>query len=271
MIYIQITFTNTSNAQNDILTALLSNIGFEGFEEDTSFFKAFIKQINFDKDSLEEIVTTFQLTYEVETIAQQNWNQLWESSFEPVIINDFVAIRASFHTPVRNIEHEIIITPKMSFGTGHHATTYLMMEQMRQIDFANKSVFDFGTGTGVLTILAKKMGAPNVFAIDNDDWSIDNAIENIKTNHVDNIDVQKADTINTSKQYDIILANINLNVILQNMQAIVSVCKSGGKILLSGFLLADEDSISTSLNSNKLTLSNLTKKNGWICIQALKD
>jgi ribosomal protein L11 methyltransferase len=156
----------------------------------------------------------------------------------------------------------------MSFGTGHHATTYLMMEQMSGIDFNNMTVLDFGTGTGVLAILAEKMGAGPIMAIDNDDWSIENAIENISHNQCKNINIKKASAIESIQKYDVILANINLNVILANMPAIAAVCKKGSTVLLSGFLVADESQVKVSLTYNKLVFNRVSEKNGWICIEA---
>ena len=132
---------------------------------------------------LQKNIEPFQIGFSETTIEETNWNQVWESSFEPVVVDDFVAVRADFHEPIKGIKHEIVITPKMSFGTGHHATTYMMLEQMGKLDFKDKRVLDFGTGTGVLAILAEKMGAKKIIAIDNDEWSIENANENIKRNN----------------------------------------------------------------------------------------
>ena len=129
------------------------------------------------------VLSHFKFIFKETLIPEANWNQVWESNFDPVIVDDFVAIRADFHEPVKGVSLEIIITPKMSFGTGHHATTYMMIEQMRELDFTGKSVFDFGTGTGVLAILAEKLGANKVIAVDNDEWSIENAEENFEKNN----------------------------------------------------------------------------------------
>ncbi len=268
--FIQVQFQNISASQSEILIALLSNIGFEGFEENDGLLKAFIKEADFKKDELDTILTDLDLSCTTSLVEQQNWNEKWESSFEPVIINDFAAVRAGFHQPVTNVQFEIIITPKMSFGTGHHATTYLMMDQMRFLDFTNKTVIDFGTGTGVLAILAEKMGARQVIAIDNDDWSIDNAKENLALNHSKNILIQQAETIPGDKIYDIVLANINLNVILTNMTAIANASNNGALILLSGFLITAEPQIRESLLLNGLTLKSLARQKDWICIFATR-
>ena len=268
MNYVQVEFTPQTAEQNEILVAMLADIGFEGFEENENVLKAFINEAQFDNETLEVFANSNNLSFSLSVIEQQNWNAEWESSFEPVVINKFAAVRASFHEPVKNVQHEIIITPKMSFGTGHHATTFLMMEQMSHLNFAGKTVLDFGTGTGVLAILAEKMGAALVVAIDNDDWSIDNAKENIVNNNALHISIEKAETINPGRKYDIILANINLNVILQNMKVISQVCKPGAEVLLSGFLIADEAVIETSLNDNGLIFKYFNQQKGWICVKA---
>jgi ribosomal protein L11 methyltransferase len=268
MTYTEVKFITNSPEQSEILIAQLAQIGFEGFEEEENILKAFIKQNEFSKNAVDEIANSNKLSYTLLNIAQQNWNAAWESSFEPVVVNDFAGVRASFHQPVKNVQHQIIITPKMSFGTGHHATTYLMMEQMSQLNFTGKSILDFGTGTGVLAILAEKMGATQIAAIDNDDWSIDNAKENIGNNKCSHIVIQQGESIGAGGKYDIILANINLNVILQNMPLIAAACKPGTQILLSGFLFTDEAAVKTALHANRLIFSIVTRQKDWICILA---
>jgi ribosomal protein L11 methyltransferase len=271
MKYTAVTFsTNNTDEQNEILVALLADIGFEGFEEDDHLLKAFIKETEFDEAQLKVITEGLQVTYTIGNVEQQNWNAAWESSFEPVIIHDFAAIRADFHQPVQNVKHEIIITPKMSFGTGHHATTFLMMEQMSKLNFTGKTVFDFGTGTGVLAILAEKMGAKEIFAIDNDDWSIDNALENLTRNQSTKINIAKVETVATDKTYDIVLANINLNVITAAMPSISACCNEGSIVLLSGFLFSDEKQITDCLKANQLQYRTFTRQKDWICVLAFK-
>ena len=216
---------------------------------------------------MDEIINPLKLTYTSSVIEQQNWNAQWESSFEPIVINDFVAIRAGFHKPNKNVKHEIIITPKMSFGTGHHATTYMMIEQMQSLNFSNKTVVDFGTGTGILAILAEKMGAISIDAIDYDEWSIENARENVAANNCDKINLIKAETISTGTVYDLILANINLNVILLNLPVIKDISKKGSQILLSGFIASDEMKMTDTLTENNMTAIQTVKKGEWICMR----
>ena len=266
MNYLQIEFEIENTVENEILIALLSNAGFESFEEADKSLKAFIKEEGFTEDSLQDILNIVPVNYAVTVIPQQNWNAQWESSFEPIIVNEFVAIRAAFHQPVKNVRHEIIITPKMSFGTGHHATTYMMIEQMEALDFGDKNVVDFGTGTGVLAILAEKMGAVAIDAIDYDEWSIENAVENIAANNCNKINLVKAETISDGKVYDIILANINLNVILENLAAIKAVSKKGTLILLSGFIKGDETIMTAALSVNGILQIKTIQKGEWICI-----
>ncbi len=268
MIYKAITFTNITPAKSEMVIALLSNAGFEGFEENENELTCFINKENFDEKVIKEISSQFSLTHILAEIKQQNWNAQWESSFEPVIVEDFAAVRAGFHKPVNGVKYEIIITPKMSFGTGHHATTYLMMQQMSHIDFAGKTVFDFGTGTGVLAILAEKMGATKIDAIDIDEWSVENTNENILANNCYNINLAMASTINIAVKYDVVLANINLNVLLANMKDIAAICHNGATVLFSGILTTDETTLQQSAAKCGLTFKNTAEKNNWLCITA---
>ncbi|MEJ7767322.1 MAG: 50S ribosomal protein L11 methyltransferase, partial [Chitinophagaceae bacterium] len=185
--YFEIAITVENEDQKNQLVALLSDIGFEGFQEDNKILLAYAAVDDFDQVMMESILKTYNLSYLQSVIKPKNWNEEWEAGFEPVIIHDFCAIRASFHSPVAGVSHEIIITPKMSFGTGHHATTYMMIEAMSVLNFTGMKVLDFGTGTGVLAILASKMGAAVIEAVDYDEWSIENGRENIVRNNCSNI------------------------------------------------------------------------------------
>lgn len=265
MNYIEVTIKADTQLQ-EILIAELENIGFESFEQDDENLKAFIKQDLFDENNLNIISNKYSLIYSKSIIKQQNWNELWESNFQPVTVGSFVAVRASFHKSIPNTKHEIVITPKMSFGTGHHATTFMMMELMEQIDFKNKEVADFGTGTGVLAILAEKLGAAKVWATDNDDWYIENAEENFKNNSIQNIDIQKIESFNSNKKFNIILANINKNIILDNFQALSNSLLPNGILLLSGLLQTDETDILSKASELKLTHKLTKEKNGWLAI-----
>ncbi|MBS1759706.1 MAG: 50S ribosomal protein L11 methyltransferase [Bacteroidetes bacterium] len=265
--YIQISFENILPEVREMLIAILAEIGFEGFEETENSLKAFIPEDKFDKGSLDDFLGQLSIPYVETIIPAQNWNQSWESNFQPVVVDYFAAIRASFHKPISNVQYEILITPKMSFGTGHHATTYMMVQQMRTINHFGKTVFDFGTGTGILAILAEKLGAASVIAIDNDDWSIENATENIEANHCSKIKIGKSDTLNENTRYDIILANINKNVLLQNMKSLRDHLQHDGVLLMSGLLTTDETDILKSASENGLIMVNKTVRDNWISLR----
>ena len=253
--FTQLYFTDLADGQSDLLVALLSDIGYDGFEEDTTTLQAFIPTENFDRDKLDETIKIIPVTYSLSEIEEENWNAQWESSFQPIVVNGQVAVRAGFHPPFPNLRYDIVITPKMSFGTGHHATTHLMIEKMLGIDLFGKSVLDFGTGTGILAILAEKMGASSIAAIDNDDWSIANAAENLERNNCIKVKLEKADSIISSKHYDIILANINKNIILDNLSSLIKSLTPTGTILLSGLLAEDEADIVEASAIFSLTIS----------------
>lgn len=263
--HIQITFPNIQPEQQEWLIAHLAELGYEGFEENPDELKAFIAEKDFDRGLLKEIAFKYQLDFSETIIAAQNWNEVWESNFPPVRVGDFVGIRAEFHQPIENVEHEIVITPKMSFGTGHHMTTAMMLNQMRYIDFQNKAVLDFGTGTGILAILAEKLGASTVVGIDNDDWSILNATENAERNQCSRILFQKADDPGSGQRYDIILANINRNVILDNMEKLCTQLNPGDVLLVSGYLGEDEPAISAAAATFGLRSTKGVEKYTWCC------
>lgn len=269
--YIQIHFTTGDQSLKDELIAALSEIAFEGFEETDEGLNAFIKNGDFSEKTFEEAIYKYNIPFEIKIIEQQNWNALWESSFEPVIVEDFAAIRAGFHEPVKNVQYEIIITPKMSFGTGHHATTWMMIAEMQHINFTGKPVFDFGTGTGVLAILAEKLGAAYISAIDNDEWSIDNAKENCSVNECTGVDLQLSSQPDTEKKFEIILANINKNIILQFMSSLAQQLLPGGTLLLSGLLDEDEDDIKKAASFNSLQFIHTAWKEKWICMKYEKE
>lgn len=267
MDYVKITFTDLQPEQKEILIAQLADAGYEGFEEKDSSLDAFIDSKSFDKSIIKEISFKYQTPYTKEKIAETNWNQVWESNFQPVIIKDYVAIRADFHQPITYTQFEIVITPKMSFGTGHHSTTYMMIELMKEIDFNERSVLDFGTGTGILAILAEKEGARKIVAIDNDDWSITNAQENFKKNNCDKINLRKASDSAVKMKFDVILANINKNVIIENLDLLTQQLKQGGKILLSGLLESDSAEILSIATQMKLKFQKKLIRNTWIAMK----
>lgn len=265
--YIQIEIRNISPEQSDMLIAELNVIGFDGFEEEENVLKAFIPAKDFDEGSVNEIAQKHAVTYIKSHIEETNWNAVWESNFQPVVVDDFVGIRANFHEPINGVEHEIVITPKMSFGTGHHATTFLMIQQMRDIDFSGKTIFDFGTGTGILAILAEKLCAAKILAVDYDEWSIANTAENLERNNCIKSELKKADNAEGRESFDIILANINKNVILDNFSALVQQLAPGGILLLSGLLIDDENDIHAHASKYPLIFNGKATRNNWICLR----
>ena len=267
---IQVSIDVLDEAVRDILIAELAALGFDGFEETETGLFSYIELVRFDSElssGLDELVKRYGVTYTSATIDKQNWNALWESNFEPVLVDDFVGVRANFHPPFNGgVEHDIIITPKMSFGTGHHGTTYSVMQLMRGIDFANKSVFDFGTGTGLLAILAHKLGAGDILAVDNDDWCIENASENITINNTQSIEIQKVDNAKLNKKFNIIIANINKNIILDNLAFLAEATVPGGVVLLSGLLVEDEPEIEAACKALGWRHQETRTRNNWIAL-----
>ncbi len=272
MNYTEIVIETKDTTIREKIVAELSLIGFDGFEETDELLKAFIKEEEFDENALSEIIGQYNLTYSKSIIAQQNWNELWESSFQPVIVEDplthipWAGIRAHFHVPLGSVEHEIVITPKMSFGTGHHATTYLVMQLMKGMKFTDKSVFDFGTGTGILSILAEKLGAKEILAVDNDPICIENSIENAANNGCRLINIQKAGDVVTGGQFDIIIANINKNILLDNLTSLHAGLANKGQVILSGLLTEDEADMLAATGNLGWKHLQTARKSGWIAL-----
>lgn len=264
--YIHIKFQPVTKEQQEILVAQLSELGFEGFEEGFSYISAYIPEDQYKEAETAELIAGTGTTLTKEVIAPRNWNAEWEQNFQPVIIDDFCGIRAHFHEPLQHVQHEIIITPKMSFGTGHHATTHLMIQRMQQLSFTGKHVLDFGTGTGVLAILAERLGAASVTAIDNDEWSINNAAENIALNHCSNIALSQADTLHKTTAFDIILANINKHVLVANMAGIKQHLTLGGVVIMSGLLAGDRPEIEKCALNNGLSVVDCKMRGDWMCL-----
>jgi ribosomal protein L11 methyltransferase len=270
MRYFEVRFSGLSKETSEMLVALLNDEQYEGFEEQEDYLKAYIRADLLDAGLVQKLAAQFNLKYEVNEMADTNWNAVWESNFQPIIINDW-AIRADFHQPLKDAAHEIIITPKMSFGTGHHATTFMMVQQMQQISFPGKAVLDFGSGTGVLAILAQKLGAAKITAIDNDPLCIENATENFRKNNTGGIDLLLADHIATKNKFDIILANITRNIILENFSALEKHLKKEGSILLSGLLATDEEIILQAATGHHFTLYKKLERESWICLWLKKN
>ena len=254
----------------DTLVAMLNELPFNGFEiVDQKVVLGFVNSEDRDKLfelSLQEVQDRIEFTYEEEKIAMQNWNAEWEKDFDPVIVDDFCAVRADFHAPIPNVDYEIIVTPQMSFGTGHHETTRGMMTMMRKLDFKGKKVLDFGCGTGVLAILASKMGANAILGVDIDNNAYINSVHNCSQNKVTNIEVSQGDLSKTDKSYDIILANINRHVILDTLPTLSQKLSSGNALLISGILYSDVNLIEKALMNSAFKIVDSLQIKDWMCI-----
>lgn len=275
MNYLKLTIETEDISVNDILVAELAHYEFNGFVEEDENLVAYINEGDCTAEletDLSALTAKYNLTIKRATLEDQNWNAKWESDYEPVLVDDFCAVRATFHEPIPSVEHEIIVTPKMSFGTGHHATTYMMMKQMQRLNFEGQTVFDYGCGTGVLAILAQKLGAKESDAIDIDSWAYENTVENVDINNC-------TDTIRTycgeieaapSKEYDVVLANINRNVILNTMDKMAARLKKGGHLLTSGFLETDVDLVLEAASKYDLKLVHKMEREQWRCLMLSK-
>ena len=264
----------TIQSNSEILLALLTIYPFESFEEHDGYMIAYIPEDECDEDTRDQIhntITKFDVAYEVNTIEPQNWNALWEASFEPVIVDDFCVVRADFHKKPAGIQYDIVINPKMAFGTGHHETTYMMMAAMRGLEMKSKTIFDYGCGTGILAILASKMGCQSIDAIDIEEESYQNTLENATLNNVQNIVVSCSDLENfEAKKYDTILANINRNVLLNSAEDLRERLNDGGTLLISGILDVDEELVSKKYVDVGFTIKEVFSKGYWRCIELSK-
>lgn len=272
--YIELTIPETDPARRDLLVPALEALGFEGFEEEDTGLKAYIPEGRLDEQAFSDF-TAARLTGGQQVsraiLPEQNWNQLWESNFDPVVIGDFCAVRADFHAPIAGVREEIVITPKMSFGTGHHATTRLMIEYMRELPLEGKRVVDFGTGTGVLAILAERLGARAIWALDNDPWSIDNARENKDRNGSGLVSLHLSATLDGVPPADVILANINRHVLLEHMSALYALLVPGGSLLLSGILSEDREVIGNAAAGAGFRPSGERQGENWVAQIWKKD
>jgi len=266
MNYYELLFTTitTEDYQQDLLIGALGEIGFDTFEEVDLGFKAYIPVDDLNRELLDETLEAyremFTFSYDITLIPQKNWNEVWESNFEPIQISDQVFVRATFHEPKPEFPYEIVIDPKMAFGTGHHQTTAMMMGLMLENDFAGKKVLDMGCGTGILAILAAKLGASDLTAIDYDVVCYDSTIENSALNHIEGIKALcGSKEVIPNEQYDIILANINRNILLDQIARYAEVLRPGGEIYFSGFYESPDLDIITE-EAAKYGLKYITHK-----------
>lgn len=268
-----------SEERSEILVAFLSDQAYESFVYGEEGVTAYISEDKFDEDALVQILADvvaaeeavdLQLDYEIRTVPEQNWNALWESNFEPVRIGERLLIRAPFHAPVEGVEKEIVMEPKMSFGTGHHATTYLMAESILDFPPVSARILDMGCGTGVLAILALMSGATEAFAVDVDHWCYQSTLENAQRNGVNQqlkAFLGDAGLLAEMPVFDVIYANINRNILLADMATYVKHLNSGGYIFFSGIYSEDFAAIDDCARKLGLVHLNTREKSNWICVQ----
>lgn len=257
---------------NEILIAELGEIGYESFVENDEGLSAYITETDFNLKKLQQIIEGYQqltpITFEYEQLETKNWNEEWERNYEPIQVAGQIQVRASYHTPDPAFQYDIVIDPKMSFGTGHHETTTLVMEQQLSLDHSDKSVLDVGSGTGILAILAEMLGANRLTAFDIEEWAYLNAVENAELNGCKHIHVFQG-TIEDcpADSYDIILANINRNILLREIPTYVRFLKSGGTLIVSGFYAFDIDDIVQKAEEVHLKLITQKTLNQWAVLK----
>lgn len=256
---------------SEILIAELGSLGFESFVENEDGVTAYILKEEFNENMLTEVrildSDEFKISYSSSEIQQVNWNEEWEKNFQPIVVDDICSVRAPFH-PKPETEFDIVIEPKMSFGTGHHATTHMMIQFILKNEWKGKSVLDMGCGTGVLAILSSQKGANPVEAIDIDNWCYLNTLENIERNNVPEISVKEGGAeLLGEKKYDVIIANINRNILLNDMQKYVSVLQPDGDLYLSGFYKGDISIIQEACEKLGLKFQENLEKDKWVAVK----
>jgi ribosomal protein L11 methyltransferase len=266
-IELKIKFEPYSDEMNEIVAAFLSEIGFESTVDHPGGLLAYIPAHHFVESLIDFnfLPPKIKLDYTYSKIKQRNWNSDWEKNFKPVVLDNRCVIRAPFHDPLPRIKYDIIIEPKMSFGTGHHETTVLMMGFILDLDLRNKSLLDMGCGTGVLGILASMKGARQVDAVDNDQWAYENSLENMIRNQITNMEVIQGDASAVSRrQYDVILANINRNILLADMEEYHKMLLPDGKLIMSGFYMNDMPAILARAKDLGLSFEKFKSQNNWV-------
>ncbi len=279
MQYVKLLLTIEPNEEYvvDLLASSLGEAGFESFEVDSKELTAYIPLEKYDKNTLENLLETFPyastIEHETSTIDQQNWNEEWEKHyFEPIVIDNRCVIHSSFHRNVPQLEYDIVIDPKMSFGTGHHETTSLMIGEILAINLEGKSLLDMGCGTAVLAILAAKRGAHPVVGIDIDPWCTENSTENIHANGVEWIEIELGDSATlANRKFDVIFANINRNILLEDMASYSACLNKGGVLYMSGFYTSDIPILNEEALRNGLLLESSQEKNQWAVVKTVKQ
>ena len=278
MNYIEVNFTIEPYEEfiSDVLCSELGEIGFDSFVPNENGIDAFILSKLFDESKLRDLLSDFSfevsIDYNITEIESKNWNEEWEKHyFEPIVIGNDCVIHSSFHKDVPKAKYDIVIDPKMAFGTGHHETTSLVIAELLKMELEGKSLLDMGCGTAVLAILAAMRGAKDIVAIDIDTWCTDNSIENIAVNKIEGIDVQLGGAeLLTGLHFEIVLANINRNILLADMEHYSACLTSGGELLMSGFYVEDIPLIEAEANRNGLKLVDYKEKNNWAVVKTIK-
>jgi ribosomal protein L11 methyltransferase len=271
-IYIEYNFTlSPKEPTTEILIAELGNAGFESFVESEDGVTAYIQKKEWNASILDDIFVLnseeFSIEYNQNEVAQTNWNSEWEKNFEAIQVDDLVSIRAPFHTHP-NLKYDIVIEPKMSFGTGHHETTHMMVQHLLKLDLENKKVLDMGCGTGILAVFAEMKGAKPIDAIDIDNWCYENSLENVTRNNCENISVYEGDSsLLVAKKYDVIIANINRNILLMDMKIYANCLSERGILLLSGFYEEDIPVIDAEVSKHGLKLETFIQRNNWVALK----
>ena len=264
----------SSDIQHDMLTTMLADIGFDSFMEDEHSLKAYCSAENRDDTAVENLLSDqafFDIhLLNVEEMPDKDWNELWEASYQPVVVNERCRVRAPFHEPDPSFEFDLVIEPKMSFGTANHETTAQIIQLMLETDFQGKEVLDMGSGTAVLAILAKKLGAARTVAIDNDEWAYHNAFTNCELNDISDIEIVLGDALAIQGQYDVVLANINRNILLRDMHYYVDAMRENAHIFFSGFYTEDLDSIKTEAERLGLRYCRHLSRNNWVAAEFMK-
>jgi ribosomal protein L11 methyltransferase len=261
----------------DVLAQELGELGFESFVTNEESLAAYIPEIKFDENKVKELLADFpieaSIDYKYNQIESKNWNEEWEKHFfEPIVIGNECVIHSSFHQNVPKATYDIIIDPKMAFGTGHHETTSLVIGELLKMDLEGKKVLDMGCGTAVLAILASMRGAKYIVAIDIDTWCTENSLENLDVNKISNIEVKLGGAeLLAGLHFDIVLANINRNILLADMEKYADCLSSGGELYMSGFYKEDIPLIEAEASSNKLKLIDFKEKNNWVVVKTIKE
>lgn len=275
MIYIGLDFKITPlQPATEILIAELGALGFESFVENERGVIAYIQKDDWKDGLLDEVFVLnsdeFEIGYTQEEIAQVNWNAEWEKNFHPIQVDDVVSIRAPFHENP-NLEYDIVIEPKMSFGTGHHETTHMMVQHLNKLDLQGKKTLDMGCGTGILAIFAELKGAQPIDAIDIDNWCYENSLENVTRNNCKYISVYEGDaSLLVGKHYEVIIANINRNILLNDIKMYASCLGAGGVLLLSGFYKEDIPLLEAEAMKFGLVIDDTIERNKWVSLKLIK-